>query len=201
MVIAPPVFLSEEEALQVIKAEVPLAEMLSYDAELTSMTGGRGSYHMEMDHYDEVPAHLQEKIIAAARAEMVNSAGSIWGLMPYSFKVADVMGPMAATAAWTASFDIYAAGWSFLLLAVFYLVVDVWRLRKWTFFFRVVGLNSITIYLGSRVVDFEATSRFLFGGLDRVAAGGSGLVVLAGVIGVEWLALLFLYRQKVFLRV
>jgi elongation factor G len=56
-------------SLQVIKAEVPLAEMLSYDAELTSMTGGRGSYHMEMDHYDEVPGHLQEKIIAAAKAE------------------------------------------------------------------------------------------------------------------------------------
>jgi elongation factor G len=56
-------------SLQIVKAEVPLAEMLSYDAELTSMTGGRGSYHMEMDHYDEVPAHLQEKIITAARAE------------------------------------------------------------------------------------------------------------------------------------
>ena len=55
--------------VQVIKAEVPLAEMLSYDAELTSMTGGRGSYHMEMDHYDEVPGHLQDKVIAAARAE------------------------------------------------------------------------------------------------------------------------------------
>jgi len=56
-------------SLQVIKAEVPLAEMLSYDAELTSMTGGRGSYHMEMDHYDEVPGHLQERVIAAAKAE------------------------------------------------------------------------------------------------------------------------------------
>jgi elongation factor G len=56
-------------SLQVIKAEVPLSEMLSYDAELTSMTGGRGSYHMEMGHYDEVPGHLQEKIVAAARAE------------------------------------------------------------------------------------------------------------------------------------
>ena len=55
--------------LQVIKAEVPLAEMLSYDADLTSMTGGRGSYHMEMDHYDEVPGHLQDKVIATARAE------------------------------------------------------------------------------------------------------------------------------------
>jgi elongation factor G len=56
-------------SLQVIKAEVPLAEMLSYDAELTSMTGGRGSYHMEMSHYDEVPAHLHEKIIAANKTE------------------------------------------------------------------------------------------------------------------------------------
>lgn len=55
--------------LQVIKAEVPYSEMLNFDAELTSMTGGRGSYQMEMDHYDEVPSHLQEKIISAARAE------------------------------------------------------------------------------------------------------------------------------------
>ena len=61
--------------LQVIKAEVPLAEMLSYDAELTSMTGGRGSYHMEMDHYDEVPGHLQDKIVAAARTEKGDGQG------------------------------------------------------------------------------------------------------------------------------
>jgi elongation factor G len=56
-------------SLQVIRAEVPLSEMLTYDAELTSMTGARGSYHMELSHYDEVPAHLQEKIISAAKAE------------------------------------------------------------------------------------------------------------------------------------
>jgi elongation factor G len=56
-------------SLQVVKAEVPLSEMLSYDAELTSMTGGRGSYHMEMGHYEEVPGHQQEKVIAAAKAE------------------------------------------------------------------------------------------------------------------------------------
>jgi elongation factor G len=56
-------------SLQVIKAEVPLSEMLSYDAELTSMTGGRGSYHMEMAHYDEVPGHLLDKVVAAAKAE------------------------------------------------------------------------------------------------------------------------------------
>jgi elongation factor G len=53
----------------VIKAQVPMAEMLTYEQHLTSATGGRGSYHMEYSHYDEVPAHLQTKIIAAHKAE------------------------------------------------------------------------------------------------------------------------------------
>jgi elongation factor G len=53
----------------IIKAQVPMAEMLTYEQHLTSATGGRGSYHMEYSHYDEVPSHLQAKIIAAAKAE------------------------------------------------------------------------------------------------------------------------------------
>jgi len=53
---------------QVIRATCPLAEMLSYSATLNSITSGRGSFHMEMVSYDEVPSHLQEKIIAEAKA-------------------------------------------------------------------------------------------------------------------------------------
>ena len=53
----------------VIKAQVPMSEMLTYEQHLTSATGGRGSYHMDYSHYDEVPSHLQTKIIAAAKAE------------------------------------------------------------------------------------------------------------------------------------
>jgi elongation factor G len=52
----------------VIKAQVPLAEMLSYASDLTSKTGARGSYTMEFSHYDEVPAHLADKVIANAKA-------------------------------------------------------------------------------------------------------------------------------------
>jgi len=52
----------------VVKAEVPMAEMLTYGADLTSMTQGRGSFNMEMHHYDVVPAQLQEKIIDKAKA-------------------------------------------------------------------------------------------------------------------------------------
>ena len=51
-----------------IRAQVPMAEMLTYEQTLTSATGGRGTYHMEFSHYDEVPSHLQTKIIAAAKA-------------------------------------------------------------------------------------------------------------------------------------
>jgi elongation factor G len=53
----------------VVKAEVPMAEMLTYGVDLTSMTQGRGSFNMEMHHYDTVPAALQEKIVEKAKAE------------------------------------------------------------------------------------------------------------------------------------
>jgi elongation factor G len=52
-----------------IRAKVPMAEMLTYEQHLTSATGGRGSYHMEFSHYEEVPTHLHGKIISAAKAE------------------------------------------------------------------------------------------------------------------------------------
>ena len=103
--------------------------------------------------------------------------------------------------AWTATFDIYAAGLSAILLALFYLVIDVVGLRKWSFALRVIGLNSITIYLGTRMVDFDFTSKFWFGGLAGLAGPSGVLVLEAGVIVVEWLVLYFLYKKKVFLRV
>jgi elongation factor G len=56
-------------ATTVIKAQIPMSEMLTYEQHLTSATGGRGSYQMEYSHYEEVPSHLQTKIIAQAKAE------------------------------------------------------------------------------------------------------------------------------------
>jgi elongation factor G len=56
-------------ATTIIRAKVPMAEMLTYEQHLTSATGGRGSYHMEFSHYEEVPQHLHGKIIAASKQE------------------------------------------------------------------------------------------------------------------------------------
>ena len=53
-----------------IRAEVPMAEMLTYSQSLTSLTGGRGDYHMQFARYEEIPAHIAQKVIAEAKKEL-----------------------------------------------------------------------------------------------------------------------------------
>jgi elongation factor G len=55
--------------LQVVQASIPMSEVKNYETELKSMTGGRGSYSMELSHYDIVPSHLVQAIIAQANKE------------------------------------------------------------------------------------------------------------------------------------
>jgi len=55
--------MDSEGKKQIISANVPMAEIQSYAPDLNSMTGGRGMYYMEFSHYDEVPAHISEKVI------------------------------------------------------------------------------------------------------------------------------------------
>ena len=57
-----------------VKAEVPMAEMLSYAPDLRSLTGGQGEYTLEFLRYEEVPAHLASKVVAKAREEEVATA-------------------------------------------------------------------------------------------------------------------------------
>ncbi|HUO84569.1 MAG TPA: elongation factor G, partial [Thermoanaerobaculia bacterium] len=59
--------MDSEGEMQVIKAHVPMAEMLTYGSTLRSITQGRGSFHMELSHYEEVPRNLQSSIIAEAQ--------------------------------------------------------------------------------------------------------------------------------------
>ena len=60
--------------MTIIRAQVPMSEMLTYEQHLTSATGGRGTYHMEYSHYEEVPHQQQARIIAAAKAERGHEA-------------------------------------------------------------------------------------------------------------------------------
>ena len=58
----------------IVRADVPMAEMLTYGTTLTAITQGRGSFHMEMDHYDVVPQPVAEKILATAKAPVHDDA-------------------------------------------------------------------------------------------------------------------------------
>jgi predicted acyltransferase len=103
---------------------------------------------------------------------------------------------------WSSSFVLVAAGWSAILLGGFYFVIDVCGLKAWAFFFVVIGANAITIYLLQRIVDFERSAAFLFGGLAKlVGQGDAPLILAAGSLGLQWLVLWFFYRHRVFLRV
>jgi predicted acyltransferase len=102
---------------------------------------------------------------------------------------------------WTSSFVLLCAGWSLLFLSLFYVVIDVWRLRLWAFPLVVIGSNSIFIYMARKFVDFEYTTHFFFDGLLRHTGASQPLLWATCVLFVEWLLLLLLYRKRIFLRV
>ena len=103
---------------------------------------------------------------------------------------------------WTSSFVCVAGGYSMALFAVFYWVVDVMEWRKWTFFFRIIGLNSITIYLAQHFLDVSKPIKTVFGGvLSLLPENMYALGYWACHIALCWLFLYFLYRQKIFLKV
>ncbi len=61
--------MDSETKNEIISAQAPMSEIQRYAPDLTSFTGGRGSFKVEFSHYEEVPAHMAEKIIAQAEAE------------------------------------------------------------------------------------------------------------------------------------
>lgn len=102
---------------------------------------------------------------------------------------------------WTTTFNLYAGGISFVLVALFYLIADVWKYRKWGFYFKVIGVNSITIYLGVQVIDFRHTSDFLFGGLAKQLGNFGPVLAAITYLAVVWLFMYYLYKKKIFLKV
>lgn len=101
----------------------------------------------------------------------------------------------------TDTFYLLAGGFCFLLLALFYLVIDVWKIRKWGFFFQVIGLNAITVYMGSQLIDVDRTATVLVGGLAKYLGAYGPVLISFVVVTLMWTAMYALYRKKIFLRV
>lgn len=103
---------------------------------------------------------------------------------------------------WTSSFVLMVGGLSLLLLSLFYYIIDVRGYQRWSFFFRVIGMNSILIYLSGHFIDWEYTTNSFFGWLGQLIGNPFNAVVLAACyVFVKWLFLYFLYKKKIFLRV
>jgi predicted acyltransferase len=106
---------------------------------------------------------------------------------------------------WTPSWVLYSGGWCFLLLAGFYWVIDVVKVRCWAFPLVVIGVNSIAAYMIAHLFDaFIARSltTHLGAGLFQImGAAYQPLLHGAATLLVMWLILYWMYRRKLFLKI
>ena len=102
---------------------------------------------------------------------------------------------------WTSSFVLYAAGWSYLLLALFYALVDVLGYKRWAFAFVVIGMNAIAVYMVAQVFDLRLIGKTLVGGLARHLGEAGQFVELVVTFLTAWLILYWMYRKKTFIKV
>lgn len=105
-------------------------------------------------------------------------------------------------ALWSSSFVLAVAGYSLIMFALFYYIIDVLGWRKWDLFFKVIGMNSILIYMAPRFIDFSKLNHRVFDGVFSLLPEQYYAVAEnVGYILVLWLFMYFMYRQKVFLKV
>lgn len=104
---------------------------------------------------------------------------------------------------WSSSFVLFAGGLSLILLAIFYLVIDVWGFKKWSFFFIVIGMNPITIYMAqNKIINFNSMRDFLFSGIINISPDPiQPLINALAYVACVWGFLYFLYRKKIFVKV
>ncbi len=103
---------------------------------------------------------------------------------------------------WTSSFVLMTGGCSFLLLAIFYFLIDVKGYQKWAFIFSIIGMNSILIYLSDVFIDWEYTSKAVFDWLGKIVGEHYyNVVIILGILILKWFLLRLLYQKKMFLKV
>ena len=102
---------------------------------------------------------------------------------------------------WSSSYNVLTAGLSLVLFAAFYYLIDVRHFKKWAFPLIVMGLNSITIYLAHRMINFQYTSDFILAGILSISGPYGSLVSIAGAVVIQFAFLYILYRKKIFLKI
>jgi predicted acyltransferase len=117
-------------------------------------------------------------------------AGKIWGIW---FPVIHHL--------WTSSLVLFAGGLSFLLLSLFYLVIDVWGYKKWSFPFVVIGMNAIAVYVATLLFDFSIIGNVFVQGLAKYLGPWNDFVQALAALTIIWLILYWMYRKKTFVKI
>jgi predicted acyltransferase len=104
---------------------------------------------------------------------------------------------------WTSTYVLWAGGWSYLLLALFYGIIDVGGYRRWAFPFMVIGMNAIVAYMawGLFRAAFRLMAEVFVAGLKPYVGPWYDAIAWLGAMIVVWLVLYAMYRNRTFVRV
>jgi predicted acyltransferase len=101
---------------------------------------------------------------------------------------------------WTSSVILWGGGWGFLLLALFYGVIDIAGVSRWAFFFVVIGANALLAYVIDQIYDVKLADALVRHLAIQLPAHVGDLLRYGGEVGLLWLILWYLYRNRTFLR-
>ena len=104
-------------------------------------------------------------------------------------------------AIWNPTFVIYSSGLSFLLMGIFYYIIDVKEYQRWAFWLKVIGMNSIAIYMAVHFIDFTQISHKLFSGLEQFMGDYYLSFKSIGRLGIEYGVLYYMYKKGTFIKV
>ena len=103
---------------------------------------------------------------------------------------------------WTSSFVLQCGGLSMLLMALFYYLIDILGYNKWAFFFKVIGVNSILIYMSSQFINWNYTTNSFFKWLFNIVGQPyESVIYVICLLTIQWIFLYLLFKRKIFLRV
>jgi predicted acyltransferase len=102
---------------------------------------------------------------------------------------------------WTSSLVLFAGGWSYLLLALFYYLIDIRGYRRWSYPFKVIGVNAIAVYVATHLFNFSTIAAVFVGGFAKWLGEWYNVLLSFAALLVVWLILLYMYKNRTFLKV
>lgn len=134
------------------------------------------------------PAKKLKLLLILGVASVV--AGYLWGFQEPIIK-----------RIWTSSMTLYSSGWCFLLMALFYWIIDIKGYKKHTQFLKIYGMNSITAYMLTCVVNFSSVSQSFLRGLEQYTGAYYPVIIAASNCAIIYFILRYMYKKGIFLKV